>query len=57
MLHDGGHDPSRYHQESFDFAIGIATERAGERCCAEDICRDAVAFFQNIRCCFGYRII
>jgi ferredoxin len=26
LLRDGGHDPSRYHQESFDIAAGVGPE-------------------------------
>ncbi|MEX3760599.1 2Fe-2S iron-sulfur cluster-binding protein [Paraburkholderia phenoliruptrix] len=28
MLAEGGHDPARYHQESFDFSAGVAVEPA-----------------------------
>ena len=32
LLREGGHDPARYHQESFDISAGLAPEPAAPEC-------------------------
>jgi ferredoxin len=32
LLREGGHDPARYHQESFDISAGVAPEPAAPEC-------------------------
>lgn len=31
LLHEGGHDPARYHQESFDISADVATQAATQK--------------------------